>query len=71
MERLIENLKKLPDDEKNLPELMRLLWYYTIISIGEDDIENGRYCTLEEFKKEREELYEQSYNYNFSEAKYG
>ena len=63
MEKIIELLKKSEDDGTFYGEIYNL---YVLIGIarGVDDIRNGRGVTLEEFNKEREELYE-SYSRRF------
>lgn len=63
LDKIVDLLKNSEDDGTFLDSLYDL-YFFINITKGVDDIRNGRGTTLEEFKKEREALYE-SYNRRF------
>ena len=58
LEKIVKLLEKNPEENKTLYDNIYNLYVLIGIAKGVDDIRNGRGMTLEEFNKEREELYE-------------
>ena len=58
LEKIVKLLEKTPEENKTLYDNIYNLYVLIGIAKGVDDIRNGRGMTLEEFNKEREELYE-------------
>lgn len=58
VEKIVELLKNCPEDDGTFLGCLYNLYFFIGISKGVDDMNNGRGMTLEEFKKEREALYE-------------
>ena len=58
LEKIVKLLEKNPEENKTLYDNIYNLYVLICIAKGVDDIRNGRGMTLEEFNKEREELYE-------------
>ena len=65
LEKIVKLLEKNPEENKTLYDNIYNLYVLIGIAKGVDDIRNGRGMTLEEFNKEREELYER-YSRRFS-----
>jgi len=63
LDKIVDLLKNSEDDGTFLDSLYDL-YFFINITKGVDDIRNGKGTPLEEFKKEREALYE-SYNRRF------
>ena len=58
LEKIVKLLEKNPEENKTLYDNIYNLYVLIGIAKGVGDIRNGRGMTLEEFNKEREELYE-------------
>ncbi len=58
LEKIVKLLEKNSEENKTLYDNIYNLYVLIGIAKGVDDIRNGRGMTLEEFNKEREELYE-------------
>ena len=58
LEKIVKLLEKNPEENKTLYDNIYNLYVLIGIAKGVNDIRNGRGMTLEEFNKEREELYE-------------
>lgn len=58
LEKIVKLLEKNPEENKTLYDNIYNLYVLIGIAKGVEDIRNGRGMTLEEFNKEREELYE-------------
>ena len=58
LEKIVKLLEQNPEENKTLYDNIYNLYVLIGIAKGVDDIRNGRGMTLEEFNKEREELYE-------------
>ena len=65
---ILEVVNSLPDDI-TWDDAIYTLYLHLKFNMCKDDIENGRLITLEEFDKERKELYE-SYSIKHSKARY-
>lgn len=58
LEKIVKLLEKNTEDNNTLYDNIYNLYVLISIAKGTSDIRNGRGMTLEEFNKEREELYE-------------
>ena len=52
MEFIKETLNKVNLEENTLYDLIYNMVFFTLLKESEDDIKNGRVCTLEELKKD-------------------
>lgn len=62
MDFMKKTLNKVILQENTLYDLIYNLFFFAKLQESEDDIKNGRVCTLEELKAEMEEKYESCYN---------
>lgn len=62
MDFMKKTLNKVILQENTLYDLIYNLFFFAKLQESEDDIKNGRVCTLEELKAEMEEKYESYYN---------
>ncbi len=64
MEFLIKSLNKVNVQENTLYDIIYDLFFYAKLQESEEDIKNGRICTLEELRQHINELEEKHANNN-------
>ncbi|MFR8116111.1 MAG: hypothetical protein ACLVAK_03775 [Clostridia bacterium] len=64
MEFLIKSLNKVNAQENTLYDIIYDLFFYAKLQESEEDIKNGRICTLEELRQHINELEEKHANNN-------